>query len=144
MKTLYNAHGKKRNVSISAPEMVKDSNASTFPSKRMVVKIVRMYFKIVRDTVISGHEWRFPNGLRLSIRWSRVVGTSGKSSYLYDENKDQKVVFNSRRINERYSIDMYGVPISDKKYIFEPNSEFCRLTSFTLFNTDNLYQKKVS
>lgn len=142
MKTLYNAHGKKKSVEFSCTELVKESERANLPPKHLRGKIIRMYLKIVLNAVLSGHQWKFPNGLRLMIREKRVVGTSGKSRYQYDENKEPKVVVNNRRPNRRYSIDLEGAALDQVKYIFVSNAEFRSKLSYRLFNSDTIYQPK--
>lgn len=141
MKTLYDAHGKKKRVKVSATEIV-EHNDTRLLNNAMSKRIVLMYMKIVRRTVLAGHEFRFHNGMKLSVRKERVDGSHGYSNYMRDENGDKKKVFNLRRPNERYSVECHGGPLGKIRYRFEPSLDFRKKLNHRLRNTDTIYSHK--
>lgn len=138
MKTLYDAHGKKKLVEVTAVELVSESDFAWMQDKVLACKVLRMYFKIVRRTVLAGFDWRFPNGMRLSIRKQRKPGAHGVSRRR-DENGERKKIYNTRRPNEQYSIEMYGGSLDKIGYLFDPNTPFRKMTFDRLMNTDTPY-----
>lgn len=136
MKTLYDAHGKKKLVEISANDIVADTDYEWMAKdKALTSKIIRMYFAIVRRTVLAGFEWHFPNGMKLSVRKQRKIDAHA----IRWENGERVKVYNLRRPNEQYSIEMYGGPIEKIGYLFDPSSTFTKLLVHRLFNTDTPY-----
>lgn len=143
MKTLFDDHGKPKRVEFSVMEFA-ETKTKNMPDARMARRIILMYFSIVRRTILAGHEWTFPNGMKLSIRRKRKIGTHGLSRYKRDGDGEKKKVYNLRRPNEIYSVEMYGGPLSEVRYIFHASAALQRRLSNRLFNTDTIYSYKGS
>lgn len=136
MKTLYDAQGKKKLVEITAREIVVDTDyAWMIKDRSLSSKIIRMYFAIVRRTVLAGYDWTFPNGMKLSIRMKRKFDAHG----IKWKDGEPVKVYNTRRPNEQYSIEMFGGPLKAIGYLFDPSQAFKTKMSFRLFNTDTPY-----
>lgn len=138
MKTLFDAHGKKKRVEVTATEMVTNLNQQRMKGKDLDSKIVCMYFKIVRRTVLAGFDWRFPLGLKLSIRKKRKPGAHGLT-YKRGADGYREKIYNPNRPNEHYTIEMYGSAMENVSYLFKSCKPFRRLLSVRLFNTDTPY-----
>lgn len=140
MKTLYDAHGKKKLVEISSVDIVGETDFVWMGDKKhLSVKIIRMYFAIACRTVLAGFEWHFPNGMKLSVRKRRKIGTHGLSRWKRNEHGEKERQYNLNRPNEIYSIEMYGGPLNSNGYRFDPMSTFKRKLADRLFNTDTPY-----
>lgn len=144
MQTQYDAQGRQKKVLLSVNDVFERSKRATvLPLDRKTrKKIFDRYFSIVRETILSGHEWMFPDGTTIAICMEEKPGAHGISRHKRGDDGYRVKVFNPRRLNEKYSVVMKGPMLKKGKYRLERSEALRDAVTKVLFNTDTKFRLK--
>src|ERR1044072_6820933 len=142
MRIHYDSHGKVKRRHQPASLFVEQSLHDLPFDAKTREKIVREYFKVVREAILQGFMWHFPDGTKMWVCWERRANAHGVSRYKRGTDGYRIFTYNSRRINQHYSICMEGPLLEKSRYRLQTNDKLRAELVKILFHTDRQYRLK--
>lgn len=142
MEKQFDEHGNPKRVLLPASKVSKPYWQQKDEMPALRAKVLKAYFKIVKQSVLQGHEWTFPDGSTLCVKWERKVGAHGISRRRRGADGYKERVYNPRRLNQQYCIEMKGPTMQRYRYRYESSGVMRTALSVILFNTDRQYRIK--
>lgn len=110
---------KKYNTKQAVAKSVAKFNSKNGYKNPIAWQVVNDYLRIVKDSVLNGDEWLFPNGLRLVISRKK---NKNKLKCLNKKTVANKLILYD--LNYTYSITASGNVLDKYKYNFKASSSF--------------------